>query len=319
MTGLVNQVFEKQPLNVETSGHINSEEEVSLNNLNSSKNESDLSDSDSDLSFTGNKSVSVDYDSIGVSCSPGKKFMDKDLVKRMYHIVRLRQMRSKNLPKSLRDLKADYGSYRSIAKQLQISWGEFQCLYMIRKRVQKVYKRKVSQEMKEAIAKFCMEGPVAINLPEAQYAGKAFLNVSLKHACEMFNNAELINRRICVSTFRKYLPRKTVKLQSKIPLRSALCEECVNFKLLAQGLTGAGLVGVIGGGKEAVQETLCPFKHLLNDTDECKKKIGQFGHHNCLFSTCSKCGVKQLKLKIEESNQSITEDRIVHWFAWESV
>ena len=258
-------------------------------------------------------------ENMSVDTSLGKSILDENLIKKVCDIVKLKEKKSKHLATALHELKAEYGSYRSVAKLLDISWGKFQGLYLIRKRPKKVYKHKISEEIKQEIEKFCFDGPATISLPEAQHAGKVFFNRSLKEATEMFNSGGYINRSISVSTFRKFLPKKKVKLQRNIPLRSALCEVCVNFKLLCQGLTGSSLKGIVCKAKDAVCETFCPFEHLKNDADESQRKIGHFGFYQCVFRECSHCGVKLLRSKIEEANASLELNRNVQWFAWESV
>ena len=252
-----------------------------------------------------------------IEASPVNK---KNLVKAMCNISRLKQKRSKMLPQALKDLRAEYGSYRGIAKRLGISWGTMQNIYMYRKRTQKVYKRRLTQGMVEAIQKFCLEGPASVTLPDAENCNKVYLNVSLKSACCMFNDSGIINHPISVSTFRKYVPKRLVKLQSKIPLKSCLCEICANFKLLAQALSGAGLKDIIGSCREATSKTLCPYKHLLGDSDELKRTIGEYGFRRCIFRGCQECGVSMLKSKIVASNiDAFQENKTARWHVWENV
>ena len=245
---------------------------------------------------------------------------DGDLLKKICQIVRLKKTNSEMFRDLLLSLRKVYGSYRKIAKVLAISWGSFQNIYMNRKRMKKVYQRKVTKEMKEAIVNFCLEGPATIVLPEAEHSRKVFLNTSLKEACKLFNEGGFINRRISPSRFRKYIPRKVVKLQRNIPLNSCLCEICTNFTLLAQALSGAGLTCVPGNCRKAVYETLCPFEHLADDPDEEKKLIGRFGFRKCIFRQCSECGIGKLKSKIAASNESeLSENKCVQWHVWETV
>ena len=136
---------------------------------------------------------------------------------------------------------------------------------MVRKWYKKVYQRKFTNKIKEAIEKFCLEGPVSVTLLEAEHSRKTFLKMSLKDATEAFNSSGYINRKISVSGFRTYVPKTSVKLQGKIPLNSCLCEVCANFKLFPQALSGVGLKEVPGVRKIAVREIMCPHSHLLDD------------------------------------------------------
>ena len=146
-------------------------------------------------------------------CSAESKSIDTDLMKKMYKVVRLKQKRSERLGEEFIKLKAEYGSYRHILKRLGISWGMMQNIYMVRHRPKKVHTCKISTEMKEAIVNFCLNGPATVVLPEAEHSQKVFLNRSLKEACKMFNDGGYISQKIAPSTFRKYIPRKIVKLR----------------------------------------------------------------------------------------------------------
>ena len=94
----------------------------------------------------------------------------------------------------------------------------------------------------------------------------------------------------------------------------------MNFRLLAQALSGVGLTCVIGGGRQAVSETLCPYEHLADDPDETKRVIGRFGFCRYIFRQCSECGTRKLKRKIEAAIRfAWRENRSVHWHVWELV
>ena len=62
-----------------------------------------------------------------------------------------------------------------------------------------------------------------MSLPEAQYANPLFLNRTLKEACEMFNKSRGTKRKVALSTFCELRPKR-IKLQSKIPIASSLCD-----------------------------------------------------------------------------------------------
>ena len=54
---------------------------------------------------------------------------NKNLMKKICHIVRLKQKRSKMLPAALHELKKEYGSYRRVARLLNITWAKMQNIY----------------------------------------------------------------------------------------------------------------------------------------------------------------------------------------------
>ena len=190
---------------------------------------------------------------------------NRSLIKEMCLIAKLKQSRSSNLKSALNDFKVRYGSLRSISKQLGLTWGEMQNLYLLRNYEKKNLTRKLDGEVKEDIRKFYLEGPISISLPEAEFAGKVFLNRPLKEIWELFNSGRDNKHKVAFSTFAKYRPKKRVKLQSQIPLNSCLCEVCTNFKLLCKALIAAGLKNVLGSGREAISATICDYKHLVDD------------------------------------------------------
>ena len=67
-----------------------------------------------------------------------------------------------------------------------------QNIYMVRKRYKKVYQRKFTNEIKEAIEKFCLERPVSVTLPEAEHSKR---DIS-QNSTEAFNSSGYINHKI---------------------------------------------------------------------------------------------------------------------------
>ena len=125
---------------------------------------------------------------------------------------------------------------------------------------------------------------------------------------------------MAVTTFLRYRPKKTVKLQKQIPLNSCLCEICTNFKLKSKALVGAGLKNVVCNGRDAVDITICPHKHLVNNPDPCVSTIGRYGYYKCLFRKCRKCGVKKMKRRLELVNRKMFhENKNVNWCVWEGI
>ena len=252
--------------------------------------------------------------------TPGTRCPKKRaLIKEMCRIAKLKQSRSSNLKAAVQDLRVRYGSLRSISRQLGLTWGEMQNVYLARDCKKAKYDRKLSKEVKDDIEKFFLEGPVCIFLPEAQYSKRVFLNRPIKEICELFNSQRGEKRKVAFSTFAKYRPKK-VKLQRQIPLNSCLCEVCANFKLLSKALIAARLKNVLSSNKEAVKATICDYEHLKEDPDRGLRAIGRFGYCDCIFRQCNACGVKKIKSKIELTNQELLEEnRNVVWYRWESV
>ena len=202
----------------------------------------------------------------------------------------------------------------------QEDWGQMQNMYRIRKYKKRRYVRKFDEETKQAIKKFYLEGPAVVSMPDAQHSGKVFLNKSLKEACVMFNATRLNKREVAANTFAAYRPKKMVKLQSKIPLYSSLCDICVNYKLFAQELTGAGLKGIVTEAKAAVRKTMCAHDHLCKEDDEAQRTVWRYGFRKCLFRQCDRCGTELMLNEIRQTNKyMIEEDKKVHYHCWEGV
>ena len=53
----------------------------------------------------------------------------KALLKQMFHITKLKKSKSNKFDNALKELKAQHGSLRGIAKKLGLTWGEMQGLY----------------------------------------------------------------------------------------------------------------------------------------------------------------------------------------------
>ena len=240
------------------------------------------------------------------------------LVKDLCCIAKLKQQRSKDLKEAVKNFRLKYGSLRSVAKRLGLSWGSMQHIYLHRRVTKAKYIRKIDEETKNDIQKFYVEGPITMPLPEAQYAGVLFLNRSLKEACELFNKDRGTKRKVALSTFAMHRPKK-VKLQGKIPIASSLCDACTNFKLLGQAISANGIKGVVVGGRDAVKRTVCQYEHLVNDPDPTKRVIGKFGFRKCIFRECSKCGVFLLKHQIRAANEIIDDCKLVQWHQWKNV
>ena len=223
-----------------------------------------------------------------------KKSSNISLVKDLCGIAKLRQLRSKDLTDAVNSLREKYGSLRSISTRLGLTWGEFQNIYYPRKVVKSKYIRKIDEKTKKDVQNFYLDGGITMSLPEVKHVKTLFLNRSLKEACELFNSSRVTERKVSLATFSRLRPKR-VKLQSKIPITSSLCDSCTNFKLIGQALTAAGLKGVVNGGKDAVKGTLCKYEHLLVDPDPAKRIIGKFGFRDCIFRQCKKCGIFLLK------------------------
>ena len=168
-------------------------------------------------------------------------------------IAKLKQQKSKDLKDAVKSLREKYGSIRSISTRLCLTWGEFQNIYYYRKVVKAEYTHKIDEQTKKDIQDFYFEGAITMSLPEAQYADTLFLNTSLKQACHLFNESRGAKRKVALSTFSSLRPKK---LQSKIPIASALCDTCTNFKLLGQALSTIGIKGISNSGRDAVKRTL---------------------------------------------------------------
>ena len=254
--------------------------------------------------------------------SENKKDENKLLLKEMCHIAKVKKSGSLvKLKSAIADLKAGYGSLRSIARRLHLSWGEMQGIYLVRDyKVTKVYTQKLDAETKESIKEFYLEEAASFPLPEAAYAGKIFLNRPLREACELFNRKRGMKRKVGASTFAKYRPKKTIKLQRAIPLSCCLCEVCTNFKLKYKALIAGGIKNIYSGGRKSVSKTVCAHKHLADHPDLTVSIIGSYGYRDCIFRRCQECGVREMKERLELANREILhENKNVEWCVWETI
>lgn len=177
------------------------------------------------------------------------------LVKEVSKIMRLKNKRKfKQLQECVSKLREKYKSLRAVGRRLKITWGAFQSMYLHRKRVPLPYKRKIDEDTRRAVQSFYQDPQVSIALPDAQHHGTHFMTMTLHDACIQFNEKQAESKRkVSLSTFTRLRPRKVVKLRKAIPQNTCLCEVCTNFDLLTKALIGAGMQGVKGSAKAAVE------------------------------------------------------------------
>lgn len=249
------------------------------------------------------------------------KGRNERLLKQVHQMARYRYKGQLHKVKEIKEeIQRDYGSLRSCARRLSLTWGQMQSMYLRRKRKpKKQYSRKFTTDVKNSLSKFFSSDEVSFSVPEARYAKKKFLRSNLKETCKMYNQSRRGNeRKVAISTFRKYRP-KCVKLQREIPVNTCLCQTCVNMKLLSKALIGASVQGISASTRSAVDFTLCPYEHLHSSDNAEEQLIADYGYRRCIYRECELCGVDLMRAKIEEANADIlAKNEDVNYHIWEN-
>lgn len=244
------------------------------------------------------------------------------LIREVHGIMTLKTKRKfDDLTTSVQNLKTKYHSLRAVSRRLKMTWGQFQSVYLPRKRRKCDYVRKIDKATANAIRQFYQDPQVTIALPDAQCHGTRFMNMTLRDACILFNQQQPVGKRkVSLSTFTRLRPRKVVKLRKAIPMNTCLCEVCTNFDLLTKSLIGAGMQGIKGSAKAAVNFTLCEVKSTEDGLDSGVDLTCRYGKRKCIYRECDKCGTVKMEEHLKSLNATmLNENRVSVYHKWEYV
>lgn len=134
------------------------------------------------------------------------------------------------LNKVVKDIKNKYKSLRQAAKYTPYSWTQFRCFMSVNSVAHRKleYSHKFSYSAIEAIQSHMESEEISFPLPDCKFAGKRFMQTSIKKALDMYNISEATKRPVSLATLYHYQP-KHVKLKGKIPLRQSCCEKMPKF------------------------------------------------------------------------------------------
>ena len=134
---------------------------------------------------------------------------------------------------------------------------------------------------------------VTFPLPEAKYSGKCFFRTSVLRSQKMYNMLHTTTRKISLSTYYKYRPKKFC-LQGKIPFRQSCCEHCQNFEAVIDEMAKY-MIGIPCTLADCVDSSMCPYNSYFPKMD-------------CVLQICKNCGPLKLKAKIKTYNKCKMKD-----------
>ena len=199
------------------------------------------------------------------------------------------------LNKQVIDIKQKYKSLRQAAKYTPYSWTQFRCFMSVKSVANRKldYSHKLSSSAIEAIQSHMESEDISFPLPDHKFAGKCFMQTSMKKALNMYNISEATKRPVSLATLYHYRP-KHVKLKGKISLRQSCCERCLNFDNIANQ-TSKYLNGTHKDLNDAVDVTLCKYS-------------GRFPNIECILRKCTECSTEKLKKSLYTLNAEKLED-----------
>ena len=175
------------------------------------------------------------------------------------------------------------------------------------------YKRKLATRDKQFISDFFRSDYISFDLPDARYARKKYMRMSLSDAYEEFKNCNP-PRFVGFSTFCKYRP-EDVKTLDHTPVHTCCCELCENFRKITQNMIRAGFKGVKKNIRRAVEGSLCKMSTFPNGTKN--EKYNQLPKKECSFRKCSECGIDKERQRITDLNQKmLKKDTLVDHERW---
>ena len=193
------------------------------------------------------------------------------------------------LNKAVKDIKDKYKSLKQAAKYTPYSWTQFRCFMSVKSVAHRKleYSHKLRYSAIEAIQSHTESEEKSFPLPDCKFAGKRFMQTSMKKALNIYNISEATKRPISLATLYCYQP-KHVKLKGKIPLRQSCCKRCLNFDNIANQ-TSKYLSGTHKDLNEAIDATLCKYTSRFPNTE-------------CILCMCNQWGIDKLKENLHTQN-----------------
>ena len=255
--------------------------------------------------------------------SPEKSYVDSTL--RKIAVLRTKK-KFDEADKMIADLKSKHGSVSRIVAQ---SSEDDSVIYRLlsspisRKKDQKLYTRKLTDEMKRDVLHTYYDEEISYYLPDRRFAGLKFMAVTVDEAYEFYLRTCESKRKVGRSTFKNLKPKNMRTIQ-ETPLRGCKCEDCTNLGNLRFALIRQGIKGIPKNHSASIEETWCPFRYVTKDyvTDPKAPEVylDELPKLPCTQRKCNDCGVSKYKRKLEKLNCKILKNkRMVSWKQWENV
>ena len=161
------------------------------------------------------------------------------------------------------------------------------------------YQRKLSQQQIDDIQTHMESEEVTFPLPDTKYAGKCFFKTSIGRAHKMYNVLPSCTRKLSLSTYYKYRPKK-FKVQGKIPFHQSCCKHCQNFEAVIDEMSKF-MSGIPRNLADCIDSSMCKY-----DT--------YFPPMPCILRTCQNCGIQRLSTKLIQQNKAKLQDKCKRFF-----
>ena len=199
-----------------------------------------------------------------------------------------------------------------------------------KRRLQKHYVKKLTQEDKNEVIKICNDDEVSYSLPDIKYANLRFMHFTLREAYAVYVRKCRHQRIVAETTFERLKP-KNVRTVQETPLCDARCEYCANFGKTRDVLIVLGMKGIPRNHSEAIEATWCPFRtehyevtsQLKKDkiTSRFKKEVQHdLPNKKCVQRKCVTCGVTKYERDLIHKNRiQMRQHKAVTWRQWDKV
>ena len=230
-------------------------------------------------------------------------------VKDMKGHNRLKEQKDKVLA-----LKGQYGTFENISKLTGISkktvfkWCSSP-KESVKRRVELSNLRRAEYE------KFLSQDTISFESPCKKMAGKRFLIRTIAETRKIYINQTEFHKFgiLCESRMKDFRP-DYIKLCSKTPLETSLCQACENCEKIIKCLLGIGLKCIPSNRFDAIKKIVCNERINQVGTTYSFPKI------DCTNGDCGECGVQLLINCILEQNADvISQNTNVTWKKWATV
>ena len=208
-------------------------------------------------------------------------------------------------------LKEQYGTVKNIAnisgipRNTVMKW----CTspkQSIKRRVE------LSQLRRDEYEQFLLQDNISFEHPCKKYAGRRYLRNTIKEIRKIYLDQPQYHKYGILSETRmKDFKPAYIKLCSRTPMESCLCEDCENCKKIIKALLAIGLKCIPSNRFQGIRAIMCPDRYLQIGTTY------KFPRMECMNGTCNDCGIKTLYEDILKENKDIiNQHKTVTWKKW---
>ena len=188
--------------------------------------------------------------------SPAKSYVTplKELVGK--HLRKITILKSQKKYKEAKVVATSLRSRFKVAEIAALLGERIQSVYRLlspeqKRRLQKEYVKKLTQEDKEEVINIYNDDEVSYSLPDIKYADLRFMHFTLREAYAVYVRKCQHQRIVAEKTFERLKP-KNVRTIQETPLRDTRCEYCANFGKTRDVLIALGMKTIPHNHSEAI-------------------------------------------------------------------